>query len=824
MRILVYPHDLNMGGSQMNAIELAAAVRDLGHHCVVYGRRGVLCDRIRELDLEFIASPDPGRRPSVRVARDLREVAAHRGIDVIHGYEWPPGLEAGIASRRWPSVASVCTVMSMAVAPFIPRWMPLIVGTAQIAAYERANGRPVVHLLEPPVDLHHNKPMAESALTAFRNSWSLHHRPIVACVGRLATELKAEGVLAAIDVAGRSAAGPNRFHLLLVGDGPARPLIESAAADVNRRAGENIVVLTGELSDPRPAYAVADVVLGMGGSALRSLAFSKPLIVQGEHGFYKTLSPATSDIFLWQGWYGVGEGSSVGSAKLAAELDPLLRSEDERRRLGEFGRELVERFSIERAAEKQLQIYRETVDATRCGSSIQFEDLRAGSAFVTHYAKKKAARLTGHRQADDFNAHPVAGLKRGEETAPRNDSGMRRGVELREPLDAASGSLVYFAGVDWDAVVGTDRMLVQALAQKTHVIWVDPPQSVWSAYRRGVDVPRISDSAYNVTRLHTYVPPGVSRTGIREISEQATVRNVKRFLRAEQIVVFAAIASGTQSFLSRVAIPGVRKIFFATDDMVAGARLWGMSPDKILKDREANLRAADLTLAVTPELAGELRREDTPVRLFPNGFDEDRYRDIDTIPPAADVWLERPIIGVFGQFNERTDLTLLRAVQEAGLSLLLVGPRYFATREASAAFQALVASPRVQYIDRVSPSLLPGYMKALRVGLTPYVDSAFNRRSFPLKTLDYLAAGVPVVASDVAPVADLDPRFVRTADGPCEFTEKIIDLLGESYSPREIQLSVDGLSWTSRATELFRILSEIESGQARTGKGTPWWS
>ena len=31
MKVLVYPHTMEIGGSQLNAIEIAAAVRDRGH-------------------------------------------------------------------------------------------------------------------------------------------------------------------------------------------------------------------------------------------------------------------------------------------------------------------------------------------------------------------------------------------------------------------------------------------------------------------------------------------------------------------------------------------------------------------------------------------------------------------------------------------------------------------------------------------------------------------------------------------------------------------------------------------------------------------------
>ena len=35
------------------------------------------------------------------------------------------------------------------------------------------------------------------------------------------------------------------------------------------------------------------------------------------------------------------------------------------------------------------------------------------------------------------------------------------------------------------------------------------------------------------------------------------------------------------------------------------------------------------------------------------------------------------------------------------------------------------------------------------VGLTPYADTPFNEASFPLKTLEYFSAGLPVVSTDL---------------------------------------------------------------------------
>src|SRR4051794_23612370 len=140
---------MEIGGSQLNAVELAAAVRDLGHEAIVFGQPGPLLQRVRELQLEFVESPPLGRRPSWRVMSALSRLVQQRGVDLVHGYEWTTALEIYGGPRAWLGVPAVATVMSMAVAPFLPFDLPLIVGTEQIAAHERTRGRSDVFVVEP---------------------------------------------------------------------------------------------------------------------------------------------------------------------------------------------------------------------------------------------------------------------------------------------------------------------------------------------------------------------------------------------------------------------------------------------------------------------------------------------------------------------------------------------------------------------------------------------------------------------------------------------------------------------------------------------------
>ncbi len=55
----------------------------------------------------------------------------------------------------------------------------------------------------------------------------------------------------------------------------------------------------------------------------------------------------------------------------------------------------------------------------------------------------------------------------------------------------------------------------------------------------------------------------------------------------------------------------------------------------------------------------------------------------------------------------------------------------------------------MHFAGQVAAEAVPSYLAAIDVGITPYRDTAFNRASFPLKTLEYLGAGRPAVSTDL---------------------------------------------------------------------------
>ena len=168
---------------------------------------------------------------------------------------------------------------------------------------------------------------------------------------------------------------------------------------------------------------------------------------------------------------------------------------------------------------------------------------------------------------------------------------------------------------------------------------------------------------------------------------------------------------------------------------------------------------------------------------------------------AAPTGLPRPVLGLVGQLSERIDLDILTALSDAGFALLLVGPRD--PRWEAERFAELAGRPAVHYTGRVPAASVPAYLAAIDVGITPYTASDFNRASFPLKTLEYLAAGRPVVSTDLPGARWLLEDLARAG----------LAVAGEG--PAEI------MTLASTPAEFVSAVRRMVPGPARSGKTRP---
>ena len=363
--------------------------------------------------------------------------------------------------------------------------------------------------------------------------------------------------------------------------------------------------------------------------------------------------------------------------------------------------------------------------------------------------------------------------------------------------------LVYLAGAVWGDLVCQDRQLATRMTASHDVLWVDPPMS-WLARRNASR--QLEQVAPHVHRLRVVGPPGVTRVGSRSLAQQHLHREVARAATALRgDVAGVVLANPYGSFGS---IPG-RRLLFVTDDWVAGAELMGLSRRRISTLERRNVREAHVVAAVSANLAGTLReRQGREVAVVPNGCDPAIGAAAATAVPF-EVALPAPVVGLLGQLNERLDVDLLDAVADRGVSILVVGPRAEREPSTSARLDAFLTRDNVQWVGWQRPEDLPTFLAAMKVGLTPYADTAFNRASSPLKTFDYLAAGLQVVATALPAVSPQEAGLIAVETVPERYADRVVELAARADDPSQVQarLAVAARhSWQSRADDLLGLL------------------
>jgi len=373
--------------------------------------------------------------------------------------------------------------------------------------------------------------------------------------------------------------------------------------------------------------------------------------------------------------------------------------------------------------------------------------------------------------------------------------------------------VVLCAGVRWDDVKMADRQMAEHLAAHVPVLYVDPFVSHLSrlknpAVAASLKRPRLRIIGPRLARFSPVVPPKPTHPAMVQIASRVAKRQLRGAVRELGGSVRAIVS--TWLFLDVFGVCGEqRRVYWWTDDPVGAAALWGHSAERLAAADERLARASDLIVAVNEGATQRLLERGLPARYLPNGCDAALFAGVDDVAPASDVPLGSPLAAFVGHLNSRTDLALLEGVAEAGIGLLLIGPKDDTFEPVR--FARLISRPNVAYLGRRPYEELPSYLKLVDVGLVPYGATEFNRWSFPMKTLEYLAAGRPVVATPLPAIRSLDTDLVTLAETPAEFAASVRRQAELARQPELVarrRAFASTHSWADRADRLVQLLAQ----------------
>ncbi|QTE29650.1 glycosyltransferase [Pengzhenrongella sicca] len=200
-----------------------------------------------------------------------------------------------------------------------------------------------------------------------------------------------------------------------------------------------------------------------------------------------------------------------------------------------------------------------------------------------------------------------------------------------------------------------------------------------------------------------------------------------------------------------------RLVYVGQDDFVHGTKRRAWSPAYEEAYRRIRDRCDDIFT-----ISDELSERIAPgrARTLPNGVDAELWAPREV--PAANKWTERGPYAVYaGSVEGRVDDSLFAEVLKAVPEVVVVGPCFDPEQRAR-----LEAMDGVTLTGSLGQRELVEVVSAARVGLIPHHDTPMTRAMSPLKMYEYLAAGLPVVATDLPPVAVEGERVLlcRTRD------------------------------------------------------------
>jgi len=221
----------------------------------------------------------------------------------------------------------------------------------------------------------------------------------------------------------------------------------------------------------------------------------------------------------------------------------------------------------------------------------------------------------------------------------------------------------------------------------------------------------------------------------------------------------------------------------------------------------------------------------SPIKVLPDGVDLALF---DHLPEKLEcrsqlaLPKDRPIIGYIGRFQtmgmEKGITQLIEAMAHlpsinGKLPLLLCvgGPMSAVQNYLNRADSTGIPRRMLKFLDRVPNSEVPCVMKACDVCTIPWPRTEFSAYyTSPLKLFEYMAAGVPIVASDLPSMREIlrhDENACLVDPGnPSALAEGIRSLLSDrdraEHLAQTARQDVKKHTWEARAAEIIEFIRE----------------
>jgi glycosyltransferase involved in cell wall biosynthesis len=382
-------------------------------------------------------------------------------------------------------------------------------------------------------------------------------------------------------------------------------------------------------------------------------------------------------------------------------------------------------------------------------------------------------------------------------------------VSLPTFLDTAiqqDAPIIVHSHLRWDFVWQRPQQLLSRMSRNRPVLFVEEPFFVDEHNQPRLDVTRPMRNVYRSVPMLSS-----SLRGQYDQCIGITRELVRRAIGADGALQ-GLFDKPVQWFYTPMAAPamigafGEQAIVYDCMDELSKFRF---APRELIDREKLLMSEADVIFAGGFRLSQSKAQHHSNVHFFGCGVDVahfEKARCADTEVPQALAAFDGRVAGYYGVIDERIDYGLLAhlAASLPDTSIVMVGP------VVKVAPAELPQAPNIHWLGQQDYSELPAIVKAFDVCLMPFALNEATEYINPTKTLEYMAAGKPIISTAVSDVVRNFTPVVSVAYSAGEFAafvKQALDAPDDELIARGMDQARSN-SWENIVRAMERIVDE----------------